>query len=558
MESKVRIKKSTKWIIAILLFISAGLYSFKDAYFEISKNIDIFVSVYKNINTYYVDETEPGDLMKTSIDAMLNKLDPYTVYYPESDIEDYRFMTTGQYGGIGALISRKDGQVYISEPYENYPAQEAGLWAGDIILSVDGETAEGKSTEEISSMLKGEPNTNLIMRVQRYGVQEPFDVTVTRREIKIQDVPYYGLIENKVGYIKLDGFTETAGSEVKEALKSLKTEHQITSLVLDLRGNGGGLLREAVNIVGLFVPTGTKVVETKGKLSEWNQVYSTTQPPVDTEIKLVVLVDGGSASASEIVSGTIQDLDRGVVIGTNTFGKGLVQQTRDLKYNSKMKLTVAKYYIPSGRCIQKLDYSHKDEDGKATEIPDSLRKEFTTKSGRSVLDGAGIEPDVKVDGPEASPILISLVQKQLIFDYATVYRTQHDSIGSPRTYVVSDEEYQDFKTFLTGKDYAYSTETERLLEKLEEAARKEKYAQEIEEDFENLEEAIFQNKAKDLDLFRDQISRFLSSEIVARYYYQKGRIEQSMELDEDMIAAKELLRNPAQYTSILNGTAAKK
>jgi carboxyl-terminal processing protease len=328
--------------------------------------------------------------------------------------------------------------------------------------------------------------------------------------------------------------------------------------VLDLRGNGGGLLREAVNIVGLFVPTGTKVVETKGKLSEWNQVYSTTQPPVDTEIKLVVLVDGGSASASEIVSGTIQDLDRGVVIGTNTFGKGLVQQTRDLKYNSKMKLTVAKYYIPSGRCIQKLDYSHKDEDGKATEIPDSLRKEFTTKSGRSVLDGAGIEPDVKVDGPEASPILISLVQKQLIFDYATVYRTQHDSIGSPRTYVVSDEEYQDFKTFLTGKDYAYSTETERLLEKLEEAARKEKYAQEIEEDFENLEEAIFQNKAKDLDLFRDQISRFLSSEIVARYYYQKGRIEQSMELDEDMIAAKELLRNPAQYTSILNGTAAKK
>jgi carboxyl-terminal processing protease len=558
MESKVRIKKSTKWIIAILLFISAGLYSFKDAYFEISKNIDIFVSVYKNINTYYVDETEPGDLMKTSIDAMLNKLDPYTVYYPESDIEDYRFMTTGQYGGIGALISRKDGQVYISEPYENYPAQEAGLWAGDIILSVDGETAEGKSTEEISSMLKGEPNTNLIMRVQRYGVKEPFDVTVTRREIKIQDVPYYGLIEDKVGYIKLDGFTETAGSEVKEALKSLKTEHQITSLVLDLRGNGGGLLREAVNIVGLFVPTGTKVVETKGKLSEWNQVYSTTQPPVDTEIKLVVLVDGGSASASEIVSGTIQDLDRGVVIGTNTFGKGLVQQTRDLKYNSKMKLTVAKYYIPSGRCIQKLDYSHKDEDGKATEIPDSLRKEFTTKSGRSVLDGAGIEPDVKVDGPEASPILISLVQKQLIFDYATVYRTQHDSIGSPRTYVVSDEEYQDFKTFLTGKDYAYSTETERLLEKLEEAARKEKYAQEIEEDFENLEEAIFQNKAKDLDLFRDQISRFLSSEIVARYYYQKGRIEQSMELDEDMIAAKELLRNPAQYTSILNGTAAKK
>jgi len=555
MNKNIFYKKSTKWAVAIVIIISTGLYSFQDSYFEVSKNIDIFVSVYKNINTYYVDETEPGDLMKTSIDAMLHKLDPYTVYYPESDIEDYRFMTTGQYGGIGALISRKDGFVFISEPYEGYPAQKAGLLAGDKILKVDGKSAEGKNTEEISSFLKGEPNTDLVLTIERYGKTEPFDITVTREEIKIKDVPYYGLLEEKVGYIKLNGFTETASKEVIAALKDLKEKHQITSLVFDLRGNGGGLLREAVSIVGIFTPTGTKVVETKGKLSEWNQTYVTHAAPIDTEIKLVVLVDGGSASASEIVSGTIQDLDRGVIIGTNSFGKGLVQQTRDLKYNSKMKLTVAKYYIPSGRCIQRLDYSKKDEDGHAIEVPDSLRKEFTTKAGRKVLDGAGIEPDIKVEGSKASPILISLAQKQLIFEYATIYRNQHDSIAPAREYSLSDADYQEFKTWLKDKDYSYQTRTEKLLKKLEDAAEKEKYADKIAEDFEHLESAINQNKAKDLDIHKDQISRFLTSEIVTRYYYQTGRIEQSMVADEDMAEAKKILKNNQEYQAILNGTA---
>ena len=554
MKNKRQLKSATKWISGVIVIASIGFFSFQDSYFEISKNLDIFVSVYKNVNTYYVDQTQPGDLMKTGIDAMLKKLDPYTVYYPESDIEDYRFMTTGQYGGIGALISRKDGFVYISEPYENFPADKAGLRAGDKILKVDGKSAEGKSTSEISSFLKGEPNTNLILTIERLGESGPRDVTVTREEIKIKDVPYYGLANAQTGYIKLNGFTETASAEVKAALLDLKGKHQISNLILDLRGNGGGLLREAVSIVSLFVPTGTKVVETKGKLTDWNNTYFTTTAPIDTAIKLVVLVNGGSASASEIVSGTIQDLDRGIIVGSNTFGKGLVQQTRDLKYNSKMKLTVAKYYIPSGRCIQRLDYSHKDEDGHAIEVPDSLRQEFKTSGGRVVLDGAGIEPEIKVDGPKASPILISLVQKQLIFDYATVYRNAHDSIGNAKDFTLSDEDYEKFKQFLEGKDYDYSTETERLLTRLEKAAEKEKYADHIQKELEKLEESIFQNKGKDLDLFRDQISRYLSGEIVTRYHYQTGRIEQAMSIDEDMIEAKRILSENESYTSILNGT----
>ncbi len=547
-------KSSTKWIAGIITVISVGLFSFQDSYFEVSKNLDIFVSVYKNVNTYYVDETQPGDLMKTGIDAMLKKLDPYTVYYPESDIEDYRFMTTGQYGGIGSLISRKDGFVIISEPYENFPADKAGLRAGDIILKVDGKPAKGKSTSEISSFLKGEPNTNLVLTIERYGEDAPRDVTVTREEIKIKDVPYYGLAQEKTGYIKLNGFTETASAEVKSALMDLKQQYQIENLVLDLRNNGGGLLREAVNIVGLFAPVGTKVVETKGKLTDWNQTYFTTAPPVDTAINLVVLINGASASASEIVSGTIQDLDRGVIIGSNSFGKGLVQQTRDLKYNSKMKLTVAKYYIPSGRCIQRLDYSHKDENGKAMTVPDSLRKEFKTKGGRLVLDGAGIEPEIKVEGPIASPILISLVQKQLIFDYVTQYRSNNDSIASASEYQMSDAEYLEFKEYLKDKDYDYSTETEKLLKRLEKAAEEEKYADQIQEDLKGLEDAIFMNKAKDLDLFQDQIKRYMSGEIVTRYHYQNGRIEHDMHFDEDMIEAKKILGDSKVYSSILNGT----
>lgn len=559
MEKSKNIKSRLfKWGTFAVLIVSLGLYSFQDSYFEVSKNIDIFVSVYKNLNTYYVDDTEPGDLMKTGIDAMLHKLDPYTVYYPESDIEDYRFMTTGQYGGIGALISRSGDYVYIAEPYEGYPAHKAGLLAGDKILMVDGKSAKDKTSDEISGFLKGEPETKMVLTIERFGEEKPLEISLTREVIKIADVPYYGVIQDKIGYIKLNSFTETASSEVKKALLELREKNGIESLVLDLRGNGGGLLREAVNIVGLFVPYGTQIVETKGKITDWNQSYFTTQQPVDTAIHLVVLVDGGSASASEIVSGTIQDLDRGVIIGTNTFGKGLVQQTRDLKYNSKMKLTVAKYYIPSGRCIQRLDYSKKDTDGHATKVPDSLRQEFTTNSGRLVLDGAGIEPDLIIDFPKVSPILISLIQKRLIFEYATEFKYKNDSISTAMEFALSDAQYSDFKMFLSDKDYEYATLTEKLLKKLEAAAEKENYADDLEDDFKHLEEAINQNKANDLDLFDAQIRRYLEQEIVTRYYFQTGRIQQSMNRDEDTKKAIEVLNDAYQYSKILTAVAASK
>ena len=417
--------KTKKTVAGLVLVVSSfGLVAYNsvsDNYFEISKNLDIFVNLYKQLNIYYVDETNPGELIKTGIGAMLESLDPYTVYIPESDIEDYRFMTTGQYGGIGSLIRKKGEYVVVAEPYEGFPAFKSGLIAGDIILSIDGHEVKGKNTGEISKLLKGQAKTDVKLTIERYG--EEIEKTLTRENIKIKDVPYFGVIEEGVGYIKLTSFTETASKEVIKAFKELKEKHNISKLIFDLRGNGGGLLNEAVNIVNIFVPRGTEVVYTKGKMKEWQQSYKALNTPIDTEIPLVVLVDEGSASASEIVSGALQDLDRAVVIGERTFGKGLVQQVKPLTYNSQFKVTVAKYYIPSGRCIQKLDYAHKDEDGHATQVPDSLRKEFSTKSGRKVLDGAGIEPDIKIEGEKASPILISLAQKQLIFEYRECAKT---------------------------------------------------------------------------------------------------------------------------------------
>jgi carboxyl-terminal processing protease len=541
-------------IFSVVLIGSGVLFTAgksADNYFQIAKNIDIFNTLYKQINVYYVDETKPGKLIKTAIDAMLDSLDPYTVFYPESDIEDYKFMTTGQYGGIGALIRTVDKHVVIAEPYENFPAQKAGLRAGDRIITVDGDTAIGKNSSEMSKVLKGQPGTKLKIVVDRPGSDHYLEVEVIREEVKIDEVPYYGEVEEGVGYIKLNSFTETASSNVKKALVDLKENEGVESVVLDLRGNGGGLLREAVNIVNLFVPKGTEVVYTKGKNEEWNRSHRTINDPVDLEIPLTVLIDGSSASASEIVAGTIQDLDRGVVIGQNSFGKGLVQQTKDLSYNTKMKVTVAKYYIPSGRCIQRLDYSHKDEEGNATEVPDSLRKEFETENGRTVLDGAGIEPDIKVENQKASPILQVLLGKSLIFDYATHFRNVNDSIPPASTFQISDEQYADFEEWLSTKDYEYTTRTEKMLEKLEEATKKEKYYNEIKDSYAELKQQMHHNKGRDLKTFRDQIDKVLENEIASRYYYQKGRIQASLNEDDDVAKAVEVLNNKEKYSGIL-------
>ena len=538
-----------------LLSIVAGVislcsFTLADNYFEISKNLDIFANLYKQLNIYYVDETNPGELMKTGIDAMLESLDPYTVYYPESEIEDYRFLTTGEYGGIGSLIRRMGDDVLVAEPYQGFPAYKAGLLAGDIITKIDGKVVSGKNTSEISKMLKGQAKTSVEIEINRAG--ESFTKTVIRETIKIDDVPYFGEVDENIGYIKLVGFTETASKELKEAFKELKKNENLSGLILDLRGNGGGLLNESVNIVNVFVDQGKEIVHTKGKLKEWDRSHRALNQPMDNEIPLVVLVDGGSASASEIVSGAIQDLDRGVLIGERTFGKGLVQQTKPLSYNSQLKVTVAKYYIPSGRCIQKLDYSHK-ENGKATETPDSLLKTFYTEAGRPVKDGRGIRPDVVVELPEAANITAALLTKNHIFNYATVYRATHDSseISSAKKFALSDEDYEEFIKYMDGKDYEYTTRSESILEEFQKASEQEKYFEKVKESYELLTQKIDHNKAADLMTHKDEIKDILENEIVSRYYYQSGRIENSLSKDIRMLKAIEILKNESEYEKLL-------
>jgi len=452
-----------KFLAASAILIGLASAAVTEDYFEISKNMEIFTSVYKELNIYYVDETKPGALMKTGIDAMLKSLDPYTVYYPESKIEDAMFMQTGQYGGIGSQVNTIDGKITITEPHEGYAAAKAGLQAGDIVLKVNGKSVEGKQHDEISDLLMGQPGSTVELTIQRYGESQPRNIKITREEIKIPDVPYYSMMEDgKTGYIKLNGFTQTASAEVRSAFLDLKKQN-MQQVVLDLRGNGGGLLREAINIVNFFVPKGTEIVRTKGKIPEWNKTYTAINEPLDVNIPVIVLVDPFSASASEIVSGSLQDLDRGVVLGEESFGKGLVQQTKDIAYNTKMKLTVAKYYTPSGRCIQRLDYSHRDEEtGQVTAVADSLVKPFKTKGGRLVYDGKGISPDVEVKPEEASQVLSALVQHWIIFNYATDYHSKHKSIDSADVYRMTDVEYNDFVNYAKNQKFEYETGTEQL------------------------------------------------------------------------------------------------
>jgi len=538
--------------IGVAGFLSVG---FADSYFELSKNLDIFATLYKEVNTYYVDETKPGELMKTGIDAMLKSLDPYTNFIPESQIEDFKFMTTGQYGGIGALIHKEGEHVVISEPYEGFPAYTAGLMAGDILLEVDGKKVEGKSTSDISEALKGQPNTSLKVVIRRPGTKENIEKELVRKEIKIDDVPYAGMLNEKVGYIRLTSFTQTAGQQFIGALTKLKEEDSAQAIIFDLRGNGGGLLNQSINIVNAFVPKGTMVVQTKGKISEWDATYATLNNPIDTEIPVVVLVDDRSASASEIVSGALQDLDRAVVIGDRTFGKGLVQQTRRLSYNAQLKVTVAKYYIPSGRCIQKLNYSDRDEDGDAIAVADSLIVPFKTLvNKRTVYDGKGINPDIKIEEKDISNITAVLMRNFHIFDYATQYRLSHNSIAEANQFFLSDDEYNSFVNSLKDKDINYETETEKQLRKLKETAKKEKYFKYADKEYAELEAILVLDKSDDLMKFKDEIKEILENEIISRYYYQKGRIISSLSKDPSISKAIEVLENKETYTGILNGS----
>ena len=545
--------KKIRWYYIVIAFGILGLVSFKTTstnYFEISKNLDIFATLFREVNTYYVDDVDAGKLIKKAIDEMLESLDPYTNYISEAEAEDFRFQMTGQYGGIGSMVGTKNNQVVITEPYEGFPAQKADLRAGDIILEIEGKSTQNKTTTDISKMLKGQPGTQVKLLIQREG-EGTLTKTLTREEIQLKNVPYVGMINENTGYIRLASFTQNAGKEVRDAMIELKKNTNLKSVILDVRGNPGGLLHESINIVNVFVPQGVEVVSTKGKVKEWDKSYKSLNQPVDAELPMVVLTNRGSASASEIVSGSIQDLDRGVVIGQKTYGKGLVQSTRPLTYNAQLKVTTAKYYTPSGRCIQALDYSHRNADGSVGSVPDSLKKEFKTKSGRKVFDGGGVDPDLVNKQADYSKITESLIINQLIFDYATKYRNRHASIASAKDFKLTDADFTDFKTFLSDKKYDYQTASEKALEDFKKKAEDEKYFEAVQSQYQQLKQNLTRDKQADLEKNKSEIIELLESEIAKRYYFQKAEFEMAAKHDEDVKLAIKLLNDLPRYNAIL-------
>ena len=527
--------------------------------FEISKSIDIYNSLLRELNLNYVDEINPAELNEAAIDAMLQGLDPYTVFIPESEIETYKLMTTGEYGGIGAIIQYDGEYTRISDPYEGWPAQKAGLQAGDIILSVNGVDTHKKPTDQVSELLKGQPGTDVTIKVRRYGSEKPIEFTLKREKVKIDNIPYATVFDNGIGYVAFNSFTKDAANEMKQHLLDMKKNHALKGFIIDLRGNGGGLMNEAVDIVNLFIPKGKPVVSTKGKSQHAGSVYSTSNQPIDEQIPLAILVDGGSASASEILSGAIQDYDRGVVIGQRTFGKGLVQNILPLSYNTQMKVTIAKYYIPSGRCIQEIDYSKKGKQKADTltsnlsplTSQDTLGKPFKTAAGRTVYEGHGIMPDVKIEPRKYATVTAYLYAKNFIFDYATKYVHEHKSIAPAKDFKIDDATYNDFMQFVKDKKFSYTTESEKKLKELEKMAKEESYFESIKTQLDLLEKQLQDDKANDLVKNRKDIEELLRLEIVGRYYYQVGRIIASLENDEDLEEAFNILLNKNRYESIL-------
>jgi len=545
-----RIMMKINWKIGAilgLLIVGMSTVTIEDnRYFQISKNIEIFTNLYKEINTYYVDDLDPARLMRTGVDAMLESLDPYTNYISETEIESYRYITDGKYNGIGAYFREIGEFVTLMEPFADGPAQKAGLKAGDIVLAVDGQDAKGKSADDVRNILKGFPGTEVLMTVKRPGEASPLKITLIRDEVIVPNVPYNGMVENGIGYFALTTFTRDAGKNVAAALKTLKEQDpNLKGVIFDLRGNGGGLLTEAVNVSNVFIPKGELVVTTKGKVVDWDRSFKTLNQPVDQEIPVVVLIDKGTASASEIVSGVLQDLDRGVLLGQRSYGKGLVQNTRDVGYNSKVKLTTAKYYIPSGRCIQGVEY----EDGEPKDIPDDERQKFKTRKGRSVLDGGGVSPDVKLNKSANEDIVAGLRDQFIIFDYVTQYVTAKPEVTDPKTFNFDD--WDGFVNFAKQNKFEYETKTEKALAKLRKVAEKQELLADMTAQIQTLENTVAESKSQALERNKAAIVNLIEKDIASRFFFQKGKIEVGLKNDPEIKEAVKILGDPEKYKALL-------
>jgi carboxyl-terminal processing protease len=547
--------KGKKWGVVIFVSATTVLLAFSvptDRYFDIAKSLDIFATLVKEVNANYVDEVDPKKLIDTGINGMLQQLDPYTDYIPKEDMEAFSIQTTGEYAGIGALVGQINHKTVITFPYVGFPAHRAGIRVGDELISINGKNVQGKPTGESSVLLKGTPQTEVEVELKRYGEPGTIKFKLLREKIKISNVTYIGLIENDIGYIKLDEFTPGAGREVAEAVTKLKSQGA-KKLILDLRDNPGGSLYEAVNIVNIFVPKGKEVVSTRGKSPESNKIYNTLNNPVDLEIPMTILTSGSSASASEIVAGSLQDYDRAVLVGQRTFGKGLVQTTRQLAYDAQLKITTAKYYIPSGRCIQALDYAHRHVDGTVAKFPDSLKREFKTKAGRKVYDGAGLDPDIVIKPEEIATLTLELVSSGLVFDYASKYCGENKlALSSMKTFRLNDTEYENFLNWIKTQKFSFAPELEHKMETLISSAKAEKYYDQLQAPLAELKNKIVQSRSNDLVRFKSEIARVIEEEIAFHYLLSQGQVDVSIDRDVEIVAARKLLNDQTKYHQLLS------
>lgn len=548
---RLLLKKRTLWAIGLSGLLLLSFSEPVNRYFEIARNLDILAGVFREVNALYVDEVNPNTLMRTGIDAMLASLDPFTVYVPESEVEDFRTMNTGQYGGIGAATREMNGKIIITMLYEGYPAFRGGLRIGDEVIKMDEVEVSKITIDQANQLMHGQVGTPVSLTVRRLGVKDPIRLQFKREKIKVSNVPYFGMIGTDMGYIRLTNFTPDAGKEVKQAVTSLKGSGA-KGIILDLRENPGGLLNEAVNICNIFLPKGKLVVTMKGKIAEFNSTYLTEVAPTDMEIPVAVIINRNSASASEIVAGTLQDYDRGVVIGEKSYGKGLVQLTRQLGFNAQVRITTAKYYTPTGRCIQVLDYSHRRPDGSVGSVPDSLKKAFKTTNGRTVYDGGGIDPDINIANNGGSPLGEALLNQGLLFDYATLYASRHATIGEARNFSLSDAEYQEFVAWVKTRSYTYESPLEEQIQQLRKTAKAERFYDELKADLDALQARLSEGRKNDLVLYREEVKHLLEEEIAGRYFMERGQVEVSFKDDPEVVKAAEILGNAAQLAKILN------